>query len=312
MTLISYDDWRDAGGTRTALARALETGDLRRIRRGVLSGEPRPGTPQAAHALRVRAAAPYLGDNTYFSHFSAAVLHGLPLLARRLDEVTVVRTGGGHGSIHPSLHGRAAALAAGDVCEVDGLPVTSLGRTLADLARTLSFEESVMMLDAGLRAGATVAELLARTADGRGCRLAERAITFADADAESPGESLSRVRMHQAGLVMPRLQENIYDAAGRFLGRGDFYWEHVPAVGEFDGGVKYDELAPTKADLVRVVQGERRREQSIEDTSCRVLRWGWPDLWDGAMVRRLAPVVGYANTSNASVSVKRHRLGWGV
>lgn len=310
MTLIGYDDWYGAGGTRTQLQQALGSGMLRRIRRGVLTDATESTPASDLYLLRVHATAAYLDTGTYFSHVSAAALHGLPLLSKRRGEVTVVRTRGGHGSVHPSLHSRAATLDPSDVCELDGLPTTTLTRTLADLARMLPFDEAVMLLDAGLRAGAEKDALLVRTAAGRGCRLAERAITFADGDAESPGESLSRVRMHQAGLVMPVLQKAILDADGQFVGRSDFFWEHVPAIGEFDGRVKYDELAPTREDLIRVVTTEKDREQSVGDTGCRVLRWGWSDLWNGGMVRRLAPVVGYASSPRATVSVKRRRAGW--
>lgn len=312
MTLISYADWYESGRTRTQLERALATGGVRRLRRGVLTDADESRQTSVTYRLQIRAASIYLGERTYFSHFSAAALHGLPLLARRMKEVTVVRTAGGHGSIHPTLHARAAVLEPSDVCEIDGLPVTSLSRTLADLARILPFEESVMLLDAGLRAGAERPELLDRTSTGRGCRMAERAIGFADEDAESPGESLSRVRMHQAGLVMPELQKVITDPFGQFLGRGDFFWEHTQTVGEFDGEVKYGELVVSDTDLAQVVMAEKRREQGVADVVRRVVRWTWPDLWNHAMVHRLAPVVGYASSSNASVSVKRRRAGWSV
>lgn len=294
MTMISYQDWYDAGRTRRALERALATGELRRLRRGVLTDASVTRRTATEHRLRLRATAIYLGPHAYFSHFSAAVLHGLPLMPGRLREVTVVRTGGGHGSIHPTIHARAAVLTPAEITEVDGLPVTSMVRTACDLARLLPFQEAVMLLDAALRAGSEREDLDARTRGGRGCRMAARAIAFADGHAESPGESLSRVRMFEAGLIMPVPQEPIVNASGRFLGRGDFYWDHVPAVGEFDGEVKYDELVESKSDLARVVLAERQREQAIEDTGTRVLRWGWPDLWDGAMVRRLTPVVGLA------------------
>jgi hypothetical protein len=311
MTLISYGDWYESGRTRTQLEQALAGGRIRRVRRGVLTGVDETRKVSVAYRLQIRAASIYLGEHTYFSHFSAAALHGLPLLARRMKEVTVVRTAGGHGSIHPTLHARAASLEPCDVCEVDGLPVTSLSKTLADLARILPFEEAVMLLDAGLRVGADRPDLLDRTCAGRGCRMAERAITFADENAESPGESLSRVRMHEAGLVIPELQKVITDPFGQFLGRGDFYWEHTGTVGEFDGQVKYDELAATEADLSRIVMAEKGREQGISDVVEKAVRWTWPELWNHSMVRRLAPVVGYSS-SNASVSVKRHRAGWSV
>ena len=122
-------------------------------------------------------------------------------------------------------------------------------------------------------------ELLSATRKGRGCRRAERSILFADGDAESPGESLSRVRMYEGGLVMPVLQKEIRDAHGRLLGRTDFWWEAVGVVGEFDGKVKYDELVASDVDVADVVMDEKQREQSIQDEVRRVVRWTWADLW---------------------------------
>ena len=58
-----------------------------------------------------------------------------------------------------------------------------------------------MVLDCALRRGAERPELLSATRKGRGCRRAERSILFADGDAESPGESLSRVRMYEGCLL---------------------------------------------------------------------------------------------------------------
>lgn len=108
MTLIGYDDWYGAGGTRTQLQQALGSGMLRRIRRGVLTDATESTPASDLYLLRVHATAAYLDTGTYFSHVSAAALHGLPLLSKRRGEVTVVRTRGGHGSVHPSLHSRAA------------------------------------------------------------------------------------------------------------------------------------------------------------------------------------------------------------
>lgn len=292
MTLISYSDWYATGRSRRELERALSTGAVRRLRRGIVTDADADREPTDEHVLRVRAAATYLGPGTAFSHYSAAVLHGLPLLSPRLREVTVVRTLGGHGGIHPTIHARAARLGPDDTTEIDGLPVTSLARTVSDLIRLLPFQESVMLLDRALALGVDQAELTERTRGGRGCRMAARAIGFSDGSAESPGESLSRVRMLEAGLVMPVLQYTIRDAAGRFLGRGDFYWDHVRTLGEFDGRVKYNELAPTAAELSQVVLAEKRREQQILDTGIRVVRWTWQDLWDGTMVSRVRRVVG--------------------
>lgn len=292
MTLLSYRDWYETGRSREDLDRAFTDGTIRQLRRGVLTNVDPDRKPEAELLLRVVATADHLGEHTAFSHYSAAALHNLPLFAKRLQEVTVIRSAGGHGSVHPTIHARGGELPAGDVTEVAGVPVTSLARTVADLIRLLPFQEAVILLDRALALGVDPADLSVRTRSGRGCRMAARAIAFADGAAESPGESLSRVRMLEAGLVMPTLQHTVRDMFGRFVGRGDFYWEHARTLGEFDGQVKYTELAPQPGDLEAILAAERLREQRITATGVRVVRWTWPELWDGSMASRLRPLVG--------------------
>lgn len=291
MQVMTTQAWLDTGRTRAELRTALAKGSMERVRRGTVA-EVGERNPTEFHRLKLSAAANYLGGHTYFAGESAAVLHRLPVLAGRLEEVVAVRTGGGHGVITPTLHARRARLESDDVTVVDGLPVTSLARTIADLVRRLPFPDAVMIADAGLRQGADREELLARTSEGRGCRMAARALLFADADSESPGESLSRVRFHQAGLPVPQLQHKVFDGDGELLARTDFYWEEQRLAGEFDGLVKYGRLLRPGQTPEQVVAAEKRREQQLFDQKVRVIRWIWADLWTPVLGRRVEAALG--------------------
>jgi len=238
------------------------------------------------HHRLVLATAPFLGSSTVFSHFSAAVLHGLPVLTHRLAKVTVVRTGG-HGAINPTLHARHAVLAADEFDVIDGLPVTSIGRTVNDLLRLLPFVEGVVLADAALALGLERTELLDATKRGRGCRVAASALSFADHRSESPGESISRVRIWQAGLPMPDLQHSFYNRFGDFVARGDFWWREHRVIGEFDGAVKYGRLLKPGQNAADVVMAEKRREHALENEDCRVVRWTWDELAASDFVPRL-------------------------
>ena len=239
------------------------------------------------HQRLIRAVAGELGDHTLFGHVSAALLHGLPVMPSRLEHVSVVRTGGGRGNVRPRLHARSAELGPGDKDYVDGLPVTSLARTVADLVRVLPFPEAVMIADAALARGIPREALLERTAEGRGCRMARRALLFADGRAESPGESLSRVRIGQAGLPLPEPQAELCDQTGSLLARVDFWWRAFGLVGEFDGAVKYTGLVKPGEEPAQAILAEKRREQRLLDAGCFVVRWTWQDLWDGGLEVRL-------------------------
>lgn len=288
VTLINYSDWYATGGTRGDLERALEAGAVRKIRRGVLLDDRTAAGPQSQHLAQVRAAVPVLNETTFVDRTSAAVVHELPVFASRLRRVTVLRTGGGHGVIRPLIHARSGSVDAADVVLVNGVPVTSLARTAADLARQLPFTEAVMTVDAALRLGAKRDDIFARLDGVHGSRRAARAVGFADARAESPGESISRAIMHLAGLPAPDLQHEVFAADGTFLGRLDFFWDEAGLGGEFDGRVKYTELANGGIDAGTVIWDEKRRELQVGDRITGMARWVWPELWNGAMCHRVA------------------------
>lgn len=99
---------------------------------------------------------------------------------------------------------------------------------------------------------------------------------FADARSESPGESWSRVLIHDLGFEPPQLQVEVQLPQG--IARVDFEWWGV--FGEFDGRMKYTD-AGTLSGLSdqSVYWNEKRREEQVEMvTGKRAARWGWEDL----------------------------------
>lgn len=286
MDVLRTRNLLDAGRTAQQLNTDVRTGTLTRLRRGAFTV---PGTRDAVaqHRLLIEAAAGLLGGGTYFALESAAVLHGLPLLSERVGLPAVYRTNGGHGNISATLRARRASLERADCVVVDGFPVTSLQRTVADLLRVLPFSEGVILADAALRNGVDTGSVLDQASSGPGCRRVARALAFADSRSESPGESLSRVRIAEAGLPAPELQHEVRDGFGRLIGRGDFWWEEFGVVGEFDGKVKYGEFLRPGQRVEDVVLAQGRREQDLLTRVRRVVRWNWDDLSNGVMVARL-------------------------
>jgi hypothetical protein len=122
------------------------------------------------------------------------------------------------------------------------MPVTSLRRTVLDLARTLPMTWAVAAGDRALALGLTRQELnagLLVMERWPGVRAARRAVEFLEVPSESPGESVSRVRLVEEGLPRPEPQREIFGPGGRLIARVDFYWEEHKTVGEFDGKIKY-------------------------------------------------------------------------
>lgn len=260
----------EPGGSYRRIARKVRDGELIRLRRGIVI----PRTDLRPHEwlqLQIDAAATVINTGTWFSHRSAALLHGLPVHVRTGARVEVVRTMGGHGNTSQRVHARAAVLEPGDALWLNGRPVTSMERTVLDLVRAVRFPEAVMVADAGLRLGADRDSLLGRVQLGRGQRMAERALMFADPASESAGESESRALLAMAGVPAPELQVPLYDDSGRFLGRPDFLWRAQKVAGEYDGEGKYEgEYGITPAQAIRL---EKARQAALEQEGYLVVRW---------------------------------------
>ncbi len=112
---------------------------------------------------------------------------------------------------------------------------------------------------------------------------------------DSPGESLSRLVIDEAGLEPPTLQQPFQTRRGRFL--VDFWWERAGVVGEFDGEVKYRDRSIRQGRSPEdVVVDEKRREDAIrEDPRVRrFVRWTWADVWRPGLVPALVREAGVA------------------
>ena len=268
-----------------AMRRAARRGDMRRVHRGAYVGaEHWKGLgPEARHRVEVRAALAAARSDVLVSHQSAAVVWGLPVVGAPLRRVHLTFVGAS-GGVSRGAVSRHVTSASPPESMVDGIRVTSAGRTVVDLARAAGLLAGVVAADAALRAKLVtpgqLAEELEAAGKGRGVRVARDVVAFADGLSESPGESLSRVRMRQLGLPGPVLQREFSDHVG-FVGRVDFWWEDVRVVGEFDGRAKYEQDGDIEAERRRLWE-EKLRENRLRATGATVARWTWADAWAGA------------------------------
>ncbi|WP_375430807.1 hypothetical protein [uncultured Friedmanniella sp.] len=273
---------RFAGFTSHELARLERQGDVVRLRRGhYLPADDCAVDPAARHRQLVEATLPLLAEGAVVSHLSAGVLHGLPVRGEQLQHVRVTRQPPGSGKRRGGVHVHVAPLDASDVISVDGLPVTSLARTVLDLGRTLPLTQAVAAGDAALRLGLRPAELAGSLDAARGWRglpAARRTAALLDARSESAGESESRVILTQLGLAPTDLQFELLDGWGEFVGRVDFAWRDQRTLGEFDGRGKYDRLLAPGMAASDAVYFEKRREDALRDLGWELVRWGSADL----------------------------------
>lgn len=235
-----------AGYASHEITGAVRSGRWVRVRRSTYAvAAPAGLEPTAAqvHLLRIRGVAAKLGSRCAVSHQSAVLLHGLPVWGVALDEVHVTYLGGDRTSKRRAgVCFHRGRIGVDDVTTVDGLPVTTVARALADMARRTPFESAICSIDEGLRSGRTSGTDIvdAITGVGRlhGVGAARRAATFADGASESVGESRMRVAISELGLPAPVLQQEFRSSSDRVIGRVDFWWPDANVISEFDGLVK--------------------------------------------------------------------------
>jgi len=197
---------------------------------------------------------------------SAAHLLGLSDWRPRLEFITV-------GSAARCLGARVYRdrVAEEDIVARWGAPVTRPLRTVVDLLRYGSVVESVVTLDSAAARRQVplneVARELERLAGRRGVSRAWRSFALADPAAESPLESLARLRMRQAGLH-PRSQVQLTVGGLRY--RVDFV---VDGVGVEIEGVRYH-------GGIDEHQRDVRRFNALVSSDARlpILRFTWDDV----------------------------------
>lgn len=301
------DDWRDRyilsarltnPGERAGLYRAAARGVFVKVHPGVyLRNEDWIGLDfDARHVARMHAVH-LVRPTTVFSHLSAAILWGLPVVGGDLAVPHSLSRASGGGRSMNGLHRHT-----GDrpfaVTTRSGLRVTDLADTVIHIAARYPPEVSVPVVDAALRvAGQPVTRngliesTIAAPLTTGGVRCAW-ALGFADPLSGSPGESLSRVAIHRLGLPKPVLQQRFDDAAG-LIGFSDYWWPDVRVIGEFDGLGKYlrDDLTNGRP-IAEIVLDEKRRENRLRALDTRVARWGWSTARDRADLRRILSEAG--------------------
>lgn len=233
-----------------------------------------------------------------FSHISAALLWELEV-SRPVDErVEVVRPE--ISRRHTNLLVRKRKLPPGHVERIGDVAVTSLARTLIDIARDYSLDVSVPMLDNALRRNlVTNGELLSVVDTANEVRNKNRLITaidLMDPLRESPAESMVAVRFFENQILGFLPQVDVRDAQGRFVARVDFLHRQAMIIVEFDGRAKY---FLNDRDHRTAFDRERERERQLRELGYHVVRVFWKDLFRQRRFTELARLVN-ARVAQAS------------
>jgi hypothetical protein len=154
------------------------------------------------------------------------------------------------------------------------MPVTSVARTVIDLARASSFPAGVVVADSALRikktAKAELQSVIAACPRWPGLHVARQVAAFCDPGSESVLESIGRVALHAQGLPpLTELQVWVGDET-EVIGRADFLWRAQRTIAEADGAVKYADPSRAKAQL--------ERDARLRAAGFEVVHFTWQDI----------------------------------
>jgi Transcriptional regulator, AbiEi antitoxin/Protein of unknown function (DUF559) len=236
------------------------------------------GATRATRATRATGATGATGGNAVASYHSAALLHRLSLLTSPSPDtvtLTLPPAKKWNRARPADVVFHASELPKEHVTRLYNLPVTTVARTVADLARTLPFMDAVVVADSALNQEKTskpeILQVLEKCKGWPGVRQARRALEFADERAESPLESAARVVFAEAGLDPPELQATIHGEQAQFAARVDFLWRAQKVIAEADGLVKYND----RKDLLN----ERERDHQLREAGYIAVHFTWRELF---------------------------------
>lgn len=184
--------------------------------------------------LKARAAWLWSGRRATVAGLSAAALHRAKWIDPCLPAELIRSESSTNGIV---IH--RTVLDSGEVCLVDGIPVTTPARTAFDLGRRKQLVDNVIRLDAlanVTRLTAAQVDVVAASHPGaRGLTQLRQALRDMDGGAESPQETRTRLVLTGAGLPKPTTQVTVYDEGGYPFARIDMAYPDCRVGVEYDG-----------------------------------------------------------------------------
>jgi len=233
-----------------AVQQRVATGRLFRIHHGVYAPVPRRLLSREGRWL---AAVLACGDHAALSHRSAAHLHELRATTRTgIDVIVAGRTAHRHPGI--DLH-RSVNLTIDDVTTVRRIPVTTLARTLLDLAavtsrhqlgRAIHQADLLRLLDVH-----AIARQLARNPHAPGARRLRAELDLPTELNDSPLEDRFLAAWRASGGPAPERRPYIDPGDGGIPLRPDFVWRDPKVAVETDGRGTHDTRHAFEDDRLR-------------------------------------------------------------
>jgi hypothetical protein len=260
------------GASRSFIRQRVERERWRPVRPGVFA---LLGTPEHWR-MSVHAAVLAAGPASSASHRTAAALEQIPGFDAGPLEITVPR-GRTPGLVGVTVH-QTTVFPATHVKEIDGIRVTTVARTLFDLAGTVHPLRAARALDTCLNQDkvtpAAVWDVLGDLAKrGRPGSALLRELMLARGEGEvAPASELERLLLEvlaDAGLPLPAREVDVGDTDG-WVGRVDFIYRQEKLIIEADSRLHHSSLTDFEAD--------RARDNRLMAAGWRVLRITWTML----------------------------------
>jgi very-short-patch-repair endonuclease len=276
--VLSGAQLREVGIGRGAVQHAVGAGRLHRVHHGVYALGHTVLRPEG-HRL---AAVLSCGPGAVLSHRSAAAHWQLLATSQERIDVTAPRSRQGVPGIR--LH-TSRSLDAQDTTNHEGIPITTVPRTLLDLAATTradQFENALAQaMHLQLYDQRAIDNVIARSNGHRATNILK------EATKQEPRITKSMWEMRMLRLVRSaHLPEPICNEALHAPDHGkcypDFYWPAYGLIVETDGWETHRTLAAFRSD--------RAKDAALTAAGYRVLRFTW-DVDDATILRRLTPLL---------------------
>ncbi len=258
-----------AGVSDGAIARAVGSGRLHRLHRGVYA----VGRADLPHPWPIRAAILAAGPGSMASHHTAAQLWGVANRSRSLTEaIDVTVSSDRRRRSRPGIRVHHQLIERTDCRVRDGIALTSPARTILDLAALVSGDVlEQLVVEADIRRLASVNELRAVIDHSPGRAGTKRLATLLDRGAwqgltRSEAERRALALVARARLPSPRV--NPIRAEHRI----DLHWPDHRLVLEIDGFATHGRRHAFDADHERDLQLEIAGEHVVRATALQLVR----------------------------------------
>lgn len=295
----------------TAIRKAL----LRRIGSAIVS--PMPGlfarktrweelNRAQRHVEIVRALAIQHPEWTFCS-YSAACLLGLEVSWRHLNVVHVCSET--KPSARPGARIQRHRTEPAGAIDQGGISITPPIQTVTDCLLQTGFADGMPIADSAISKLGLSRERLMETVEkragarnGRAVRTALTTLQYADARAESGGESVARAVMIETGFAPDRLQYELTDPFDSTESmRTDFAWERQArelTLGELDGFVKYtDQAMLAGRTTAETLVAERQREAHLSLYGHPLIRFTMSEVRSAGVLAKKLQTAGVRQTA---------------